>query len=133
MKYILAFSKDEEHLNSDLFDNLEYAERAAKDMIKEYNEKGYTFLIEDAVSGEPDGEHIDSLAVISVEYIGLPGFGDIIEDSMNDFYSDEGIDDDFYFEKKDREKLDDMITKFFEDNGYDNQWYTAQGYKVVTL
>jgi len=133
MKYILAFSEGAEHLDSELFDTLEDAEKAAKDMIKEFNEKGYTFDIEDAVSGEPDGEHIDSLDVISVEYTGLPDFGCILEDAMIDFYSDEGIDDDFYFEKKDREKLSDMVTKFFKENNYDNQWYTAQGYKVVTL
>lgn len=133
MKYILAFSNDEEYLNSKLFDTLEEAEKAAKDMIKEFNEKGYTISIEDTISGEPDGEHIDSLVVISVEYLGLPDFGELVEDDMNDFYANEGIDDDFYFEKQDREKLNNMITKFIKENGYDNEWYTAQGYKVVTL
>lgn len=133
MKYLLAFSEETEHLDSNLFDTLEDAEDAAKKAIKEYNEKGYTIDIEDLVSGEPNGEHIDSLVVISVEYVGLPNFGYIIKDAMNDFYSDEGIEDDFYFKKEDQEKLDEMITKFFKENSYDNQWYTAQGYKVVTL
>ena len=133
MKYVLAFSEETEHLDSNLFDTLEDAEKTAKKVIKLYNEKGYTVDIEDLVSGEPDGEHIDSLVVISVEYVGLPNFGYIIEGAMTDFYSDEGIEDDFYFEKEDQEKLDDMIKKFFKENSYDNQWYTAQGYKVVNL
>lgn len=133
MKYILAFSNDEGYLNSRLFDTLEDAENTAKDMIKEYNEKGYTINIEDVVSGEPDGKHIDYLTVIAVECDGLPDFGELVEDGMNDFYADMGIDDDFYFEKQDLEKLNNMITKFIKENGYGSKWYTIKGYKAVTL
>jgi len=133
MKYIIAYSEDVTHLDTKLFDTLEEAEATASKLIGEFNrEGGETDHISDLVSGYTFKDHIDSLLVISVGFIGLPDFADAIEDTLNDFYDSEGVDDDWIaFTSEDSNKLNKFISNFIKANSYDKEWYTAESYEVI--
>lgn len=133
MKYIIAYSEDVEHLDTKLFDTVEEAEATASKLIGEFNKKGgETDHISDLVSGATFKNHIDSLTVVAVDFIGLPDFADAIEDTLNAFYDSEGVDDDWIaFTSEDSNKLNKYISNFIKANNYDKEWYTAESYEVI--
>lgn len=131
-KFVIALDEDVEMLDGEQYDTLEEAKSVATNILNQLHGDSSSSLDDfaDEVCGYLDDEddRINTLTILEVTPAVFPGFGYMIFDDLEDYSINEGNPDDEYPDatNKEREELNNLVTKWLTDKGYTPNWFNVE-------